>query len=216
MQAAAQTPTRRKVKTILGEHPRVPRDAGIGVLDIDTPYGVPNGATLQPMKPPRGARTSNGPHEWQAPKADRIAVVASLKAPATKMFARRQIDRACYSAALMYERLHEMVRKGGVRSSDFTMPPISGLKSDGPPVDGRLRAGVTLMRAEEYVKARVGEEGLALIRDVLGEGMTIERAATLRGEDDKQSIRFFGSLFRRCLRHLAVVLGFAVKGAYGR
>jgi hypothetical protein len=213
----AKTATRRKVKTILGEHPRVPRDARIGVLDIDTPYGVPVGARLVRVNPPAGARTLGRTNEWQAPKADRIPVVASLKAPATKMFARRQIDRACYMAAISYERLYELVHvRKGVRSSDFTMPPISGLMSAGPAIEQRERAGSTLRRAEAYVRTRVGDEGLMLIRDILGTGMTIERAAVLRGEADKQSIRFFGSLFRRCLRHLAVVLGFAVKGAYGR
>jgi hypothetical protein len=209
--------TRRKISRIIGNgHPLVPHDARIAVIEIDDPYGVPAGAVAERVAAPRGARTAGGPCEWQAPSRARILVVANMRAVATKMFARRQIDRACYLAALAYEQLFELVRKGGIRSGDFTMPPISGLISDGPPIDGRVQAGLALFRAEEYIRVRVGEEGLSLIRDVLGEGMTIEAAAISRGEGDKQSVRYHGSLFRRCLRHLAVVLGFAVKGAYVR
>jgi hypothetical protein len=58
------------------------------------------------------------------------------------------------------------------------------------------------------------DEGLTLIRDVLGRGVTIEAAARERGEASKRRIDWWGSFFRRCLKALAVLLGFACKDAY--
>jgi hypothetical protein len=52
------------------------------------------------------------------------------------------------------------------------------------------------------------------LRDVLGRGLSIERAARDRGEGAKGLVAWWGSFFRLCLRVLAIVLGF--DKAHGR
>jgi len=57
-------------------------------------------------------------------------------------------------------------------------------------------------RARRQIKAhlaqRYGDDGVAILRDV----------ARDHGDGDRQGLRFWGGLFRRCLKALAVVLGY--------
>ena len=55
-------------------------------------------------------------------------------------------------------------------------------------------------KIEARIVTRFGREGLELMRDVLGSGMTLEHAARERGEVTKHDVGWWGGLFRACLR----------------
>src|SRR5258706_357259 len=151
-----------------------------------------------------------------APVRPRIEVLAAIRDDvAAKMFARRQIDDACFMAARAYQATYERAEAlRRIKSVDVSMPPISGSVAQFEGIDGALRAARELKRIEAALSQRAGDDGVDLIRDVLGAGKTIELAARERGDDDKQRIGWWGGTFRRSLRHLAEISGFAVQGAY--
>jgi hypothetical protein len=195
----------------------IPKNARIAAIDIDDPYSMPADVEATLALPPRGARTATGPATWEAPPRPKIRVIAALRDEvAAKMFARHQIDRACFLAARDYQRIHELAAAVHVKSLDPSMPPISGGRNDDfEGVDIQRRAVNDLRRIEARVEKVYGGEGVQLVRDVLALGKPLERAAAERGDGSKQGARFLGGLFRRCLRCLAVACGFASAGAYG-
>jgi hypothetical protein len=88
---------------------------------------------------------------------------------------------------------------------------VSGGRSDPAElIDQKAHATRELKRVEAHLAKRYGTEGLYLIRAVL------EGVARELGEVGKPALRFLGSLFRYCLKVLAVILSFATKDAYRR
>jgi hypothetical protein len=131
------------------------------------------------------------------------------------MYARRQIDDACFLAARHYQRSHEQAEAlRRLRSVDLSMPPIQGAINQFEGVDMALKAAREIKRLDAGLHKRAGEDGVALLRDVLCHGLTIERAAKKRGDGNKAKVSWWGGTFRRCLHHLAEISGFAVSGAY--
>jgi hypothetical protein len=197
---------------------RVPQHAKIAAIDLDDPYGVPVDAESTLVPGPAGATTRDGPKAWQAPPAPRIRVIASVRDDvAAKMFARRQIDRACFMAARGYQTLYEIAESARIRSCDPSMTPVSGGRSDGSDwIDAKAKAVLDLKRVEKRIAEQYGAEAVNLLRDVLGAGKTIQSAARERGEVSNDCMKWIGGFFRRCLRHLAVILGFATRHAYRR
>jgi hypothetical protein len=63
--------------------------------------------------------------------------------------------------------------------------------------------------ADEAIHERHGSEGLALVKDVLCERRSLEQSVKLRGADNERDRRWFGILFQKCLRVLAVQFGYA-------
>src|SRR5438105_691375 len=70
---------------------------------------------------------------------------------------------------------------------------------------GRIREG----ELDVAVGRRHGLEGIAIVRDVLGESLAIDTAASRRGAARDREVRWWGGLFRRCLNVLAARLGYA-------
>jgi hypothetical protein len=132
------------------------------------------------------------------------------------MFARRQIDDAMFAAARKYQSIHDQAKSvDHIHTVDTTMTQISGAQSVAYENAARaLDAGKELRRIEVALAKHVGEVGLALTRDVLGLGLTIEAAAAERGDKDKARVGWWGGMFRRSLRHLAEISGYAVTHAY--
>jgi hypothetical protein len=73
------------------------------------------------------------------------------------------------------------------------MPPISGSVAQFEGVDGALRAAKELKRIETALSQRAGDDGVDLVRDVLGAGKTIELAARERGDNDNPRIAWWGA-----------------------
>jgi hypothetical protein len=133
------------------------------------------------------------------------------------MFARKQIDLACFRAARDYTRLYEDSRAGRLKASDPGRESVSGARSDHEGfIDHQVRATRTLERIEGELLHRYGAEGVTVLRDILGRGCTIEAAARECGEVSKSDSGWVGGLFRRVLRGLAIVLGYATRDAYRR
>jgi hypothetical protein len=60
-----------------------------------------------------------------------------------------------------------------------------------------VRHGAQLLaRAETQLLTRDGAEGLQLVGDILGSGMTIEGASAARDDTGKSRIEWWGGLFR--------------------
>jgi hypothetical protein len=192
---------------------KIPKTARLVTIDIADPDAV--AAAVERVEPPRGATINgHGPGEWQAPARRTVRVVARADTLAV-MHARGQLDDASFYAGRAFQKLYEQAELTGMPSVDITMPRIvvRAIGGDYVGVDARRRAAEKLHQVEGELVARYGLVGLRLIRDVLGRGLTIEAAAGARGdENDKQGIRFWGSFLRRCLKALAVILGFATAG----
>jgi hypothetical protein len=210
-------PSLPKVRSLL-DHYRQHTGRHIAAIEIDDPYGAPQHETAALVARPGrgGADNPDSPREWLAPKQGRIKVMASTRDVVTGMFARRQIDEASFLAARNYQRLHERAGQlGSVRSLDLSAPQVSGRRSgDFEHVDVQLRALHELQHVEAQLMHWIGEEGVLLLRDVLGRGIAIETAAVARGDGDQLGMKWWGGTFRCSLRHLAEITGFAVRNAY--
>jgi hypothetical protein len=199
---------------------RVPRTARVAVLELDDPRDAPACLTSALRAPPLGAKGFDGPAEWYAPTRPQIQVVAALRDDvAAKMYARRQIDRASYLASRQYQALYEQAAPTHMRSVDISMPPINGLRSaeNYGPADAQLRADARLKEVHVALGRHCGVMGVQVLADVLAFGLTLEAVTLARdGAGDRQAARFWGGLFRHCLRHLAVILGLATANRRGR
>jgi hypothetical protein len=209
-------PRRPRAHSLLPQYGKRLQSERIAAIKIEDPYDTSAHRTATAVAPPQGAATDDGPAEWQAPVRPRIEVLAAIRDDvAAKMFARRQIDDAMFLAARSYQRTYERAEAlRRIKSVDLTMPPISGAVAQFESVDVALRATKELKRIERELSQRAGDDGVDLIRDVLGAGKTIALAARERGDDSGKKLEWWGGTFRRCLRHLAEITGFAVQGAY--
>jgi hypothetical protein len=98
---------------------------------------------------------------------------------------------------------------------DCSITVVSGTQRDyAAGIDRALAASHELRHLEAQLSSKLGEDGVMLLRDVLGRGITVENAAKERGEGDAQRVSWWRGTFRRCLRHLAEITGFAVRNAY--
>jgi hypothetical protein len=209
-------PRRPRAHSLLPQYGKRSQNQRIAAIKIEDPYDTSAHSPATAVAPPQGTVTDDGPAEWQAPARPRIEVLAAIRDDvAAKMFARRQIDDACFLAARAYQTTYERAEAlRRVKSVDLSMPPISGAVAQFEGIDNALRAAKELKRIERELSQRAGDDGVELIRDVLGAGKTIESAARERGDDSGRRMEWWGGLFRRCLRHLAEISGFAVQGAY--
>jgi hypothetical protein len=201
--------------SLLGQYNGVKHSPRVAAIVIEDPYAAYSQGPATAVAPPQSAATNDGPVEWRAPARPRLEVLAAIRDDvAAKMYARHQIDEASFLAARNYQSVYERAEAARrVSSVDLEMPPISGGRGgDFQGADMVLRATKELKQIEGALLKRSGEDGVILIRDVLGVGKTIEAAAAERGDSDGP--RIWGGTFRRCLRHLAEITGFAVPGAY--
>lgn len=152
-------------------------------------------------------------HEWIAPPKRPIEVLASSRDGLAGMFARRFIDKAMFLAGRDYQSVYELAAALRIKTVDPSMPPISG-GSGGEAIDAVAAAADRLKRIEARLAKSYGAEAVQFVREVLGDGLTVERAAVRRGEGDRPRVEWWGGLLRRCLRELAEASGFAVRGAY--
>jgi hypothetical protein len=210
--------SRAKAYSLLGQYGKLRKSADTIALTIEDPYASESHAVLTAVPPPGRSERKDRDIEWRAPSRPRIEVLASTRDVLAWMYARRQIDEAMFQAARRYQQLYERAESlGRVKSVDVSMPPISGIISGRDLVVAEvMEATNELKRIEKQLTQRAGEDGVDLIRDVLARGLTIEKASAMRGDADKTRVAWWGGLFRRSLRHLAEISGFAVPGAYRR
>jgi len=203
----------------------LPAHAHVAAVDIDDPYAqagrkrddgtVDVEARLEPFRH-RDGSTARGAPGWTPPPHPRITVVQSLKNdPLGHMRARRQIDKAQYQAGRDYQTLHTKACSGHVTSLDPTRTFTNFNGHSGTVTDDQRRCAELLRIVHIAVAKYAGHDALMLMRDVLAECMTIERAVRHRfgvsTVDDiaRREMKHWGWLFRRTLDVAAFKLGHA-------
>lgn len=190
------------------------RKAITAVLPIETDDPYAFGELPTEKAPPKGTETVN-PEARELIVAEKkpIVVYASKRDVIAGMYARGQIDKAMYLGAIEYAGTFERAMALSVRGVDTSAPVVSG-GSGNDMVDTVAEAVRRLARLEARIRNDHGRAGVNLVRDVLGDGLTIERSAKRRGGGGRQAAEWCGGTLRRCMEVLAEACGHAVRGAY--
>jgi len=137
----------------------------------------------------------------------RLIVARSLRDdPLARLHDRHHIDDAQYAAGRAWQALYEAAEIGGARAIDPTREPVDGGGRIPEPITDRQRHAV---RELGRLGRALGEQGDALVRDVLGRRLFIEQAAARREQFSRDAIEYLGKRFRECLETLARNMGFA-------
>ena len=157
----------------------LPANAVIGVVTVDDPYA-------------RGEHVS--------------AVVSLRDDPLGALWVRKQIDDAKYHAGRRWQRLYEASQIGDLRGMDPTRERVDA-GGNGVEIltDARTQAMAKLTRCGGVL----GQEGDALIRDVLGRGLCLVEVAASRGYGTRRGLEYLGQRLRECLETLAREFGYA-------
>lgn len=167
-------------------HDRRSQDAPINSeyveVEIDDPYGLEPGAKIGALRSIRND-------------------------PLADMRARGQIDEGDYRGGRHWQDAFENSQIGSVRAIDPTKEAVDGGR---PPemLTDRQRKGA---KDVDAAREELGKVGDTLIRDVLGQGLSIRTIAGLRGVTTDRGRRILGARFRECLATLAVLYGLAMK-----
>lgn len=202
----------------------LPKHAKFAAVEIEDPYAeagfVHDDGTIDlnarlDQAQHRDGSIANGAPGWTPPPRPTITVIRSLKDdPLGRMHARHQIDQAEYLAGRAYQECFvkaQLARYGSV--GDMSQAGVDGGGRAEPLTESRQRALKRLRLIDTALAKLHGSEGVMLVRDVLGEGYSIEAAARRRASNSERSTRSWGWLFRRCLSVIAFKLGFASTSA---
>lgn len=125
--------------------------------------------------------------------------------PLAALYSRSQIDDAQYRAGRDVERLFEASAVGRISGIDPGRIVVDGGQMPEAITDKQIRASNELLRA----KAKLGEEGYKLVRDILGDRLSVAKAAEYRGLMGERGSRYTGQRFRECLETLALLWHYA-------
>lgn len=136
----------------------------------------------------------------------RVTVVRALRDdPLGRLHARKQIGEAQYRAGREWQAAYEDCAIGHVGSIDPSNEPVDGSpKHAGPNLDRITRAARKLAKWDRAL----GQDGSAIVRDILAERRSIEQVAARRGECSRTALDYFGRRFRECLTALAREMGY--------
>jgi len=198
----------------------LPAHAHVAAVDIDDPYAqagrqredgsIDVEARLEHFRH-RDGSTARGAPGWTPPPTPRITVIQSLKNdPLGHMRARRQIDKAQYLAGRDYQTLYGLAYLGAIGTIDPGRAHSAITAGRSGISDEQRRAATILRGVDQTVIKLLGVNALDLARDVLTEGLSIDRAVRQRSEKIARSeVEHWGWLFRRALDVLAFKLGYA-------
>jgi hypothetical protein len=179
----------------------LPMDAHIVVDTVDDAYGIAEFATYDDER-----------QELVSQGRPKVTVVRSIRSdPLAALKAQGAIDEVQFLAGQMWSWAHMRSEIGGVRAIDPTKERVDGGRIAEPLTDVVKRALGDLRRA----RPALGEDGTALVADVIGKGLTLAKAADARGLSSKSGREYLGRRFRECLDRLAVVFGCATEGRNG-
>lgn len=148
---------------------------------------------------------------WAAIAGERIVVVRSLRDdPLAGLHDRRQIDEAQFLAGRHWQRVYELCEVGGARAIDPTKEAVDGGRFPEPLSDKAAKALLELRTAARAL----GQEGEAIVRDVLGAGLSLVQCAHKRDAISTRDMLYIGRRLRECLETLAVTFGYAQKARY--
>lgn len=177
-------PKTSRVRTDVPVHDRrssdVPAAIMVGTITVDDPYDQGGG---------------------------KIQVYRTLREdPLAAMHNAGQVDDAMFMAGRHWQRAYELAEIGGASAIDPTKEAVDGGLVPEPFTDAQRKAVATLMGAKD----KLGHYGDMLVRDILGERMTVKIAAARRGFTSELAAKYVGRRFRECLETLAEYFGYAM------
>lgn len=134
-----------------------------------------------------------------------ITVMRSIRDPLENLHARKYIDEAQYEAGKCFQRDFEAAERGP-RAIDPGKEAVDGGLMPEPITETQWRAAGKL---KEVYKV-LGQDGSAIIHDVLIARSTPAKVAQSRGYEGERWEKYFRMRFQECLNCLAVVYGLAM------
>lgn len=154
------------------------RNAKLAAVEVDDPYATEPG--------------------------EKIMVLRSLRDdPLAAMHAAGQVDQCQYMAGRHWQKALELSEVGSVKAIDPGKEAVDGGQLADPISEPQQKAIRDLARVDKAL----GMDGAALVRDVLGKGLTVADAARRRGLETESGRKYLGKRFRECLDTMAFVLG---------
>lgn len=127
--------------------------------------------------------------------------------PIEDMYARKQITDCQFHTAEHVQGLFEQA--SGIRSPDYSKPPVSGGGQDRLPVSDRQLKAYNHLK---HARHELGDRDFRLVRDILADRQTIARATVLRSGEGrltgKLTAKHVGYQFREALDALGTMFGF--------
>lgn len=177
----------------------LPANAKVVVDQIDDSWGQPEFARYDPRK-----------HELVSSGQPKVAVIRSIRSdPLGALKAQGVIDEAQFLAGKIWSWNYMQSEIGGLRAIDPTREAVDGGRLAEPLTERQKLASSQLRKA----KLALGNDGDALVTDIIGKGLTIAKAADARGLFNEFGRKYIGRRFKECLDCLAVVFGCATAGA---
>src|SRR5690242_5172038 len=137
-------------------------------------------------------------------KGEKIEVLRSIRDDhLAGMHSRGQIDDAQLLAGRKWELHLEGAQIGNIRAIDPTKEAVDGGGMREALTDKQIAAFAQLHEAS----VELGSVGNSLIRDILGERLSVAQAAARRGYNAEREINYLGRRFRECLESLARLWG---------
>jgi hypothetical protein len=124
--------------------------------------------------------------------------------PLAGLRSRGVIGEDLYAAGRRWQAYHEAATVGSVTALDPTRTVVDGGKIPEPITDRQIRA----IRALAAADATLGARDQALIRDVLGDRLSMAEVARKRSWPGARGINYAGRRFRDALDTLAMLWGY--------
>lgn len=139
--------------------------------------------------------------------ADTVTLARKLRDdPLARLHDRGQITDAMFFAGRQWQKLYEDSQVGRIGSSGDLKEPVDGTPPTREPITDKQVKAEKLLRK---LDAALGKVGSILVRDILGEGMTIVQMSKRHGIDPTaREMDRWGKRFRECLGTISEELGF--------
>lgn len=185
----------------------VPRNITVTAVTVEDAFGLRSGAVLAAPERKDGS-TKPGEQEWRVPEPQKVEVLRSDRDdPLAALHASGQIDSVQFLSGRHWQYCHERSEVGTVKAIDPGKEAVDGGRLADPISQVQQRAIADLGKA----RRALGDEGNGLVRNILGEGLTVRQAAERRGKFSEAERKYVGKRFRECLDTLSVVFGYATR-----
>lgn len=135
---------------------------------------------------------------------EKISVVRSVRDdPLADMYSRSQIDTAQYEAGRRWQRYHEVTQIGPIAAIDPGKEAVDGGRMRDPITDRQIDAFREMMKADRVL----GNMGAQLMRDLLGQGLTVGQMCEKYDCKTGRKQTFLSIRVRECLDDLGKLWG---------
>jgi uncharacterized protein DUF6456 len=163
----------------------------------------------------RAGESNRGVENYLTPKevddpyevGGKIIVMRSTRDdPLADLHARHMIDEAQYQAGRSFQNDFETAERGP-RAIDPSKEAVDGGQMPEPITEAQRRAA----RQLAVVYQALGQDGSAIVHDVLVHNRTRKAVAASRGLKGERWEKYYGLRFQECLDCMALVYGFAME-----